>query len=44
MMMGDMFIQPTSADNWFYDMVGGEQKTSKMKSSLQFLEVKMYKY
>jgi len=33
-MMGDVFIWPTSADNWFYDVVRGEQKTSKMKSFL----------
>ena len=43
-MMGNVFIQPTSANNWFYDVVGKEQKTSKMKSSLQFLEMKVDKH
>jgi len=30
--------------NWFYDVVGGERKTSKIKSFLQFLEVKVDRY
>ena len=44
MIMGNAFIQPISVDDGFYNMVEEKQIISKIKSCLQFLEIKMDRY